>query len=96
MDGSEDRLEERQTLRLTGVEEIANAARSRRSFMIKFGRKAAWVAPVIVTLSARPAMAAASDPSGNPSAGAECVEAGDLCSVDSDCCSNDCRFGVCQ
>jgi hypothetical protein len=91
-----DHSAERPQLRLATQEGKVAPAYPRRSFMIRFGKKAAWVAPVVVTLAAQPAFAGGSNPSGNPSAPAECSDAGELCSVNSDCCSSNCQFGICQ
>jgi hypothetical protein len=66
------------------------AATTRRSFLKRLGRKAVYVTPVVMTLTAQQSRAAAS-PS-NPS----CVPAGGLCSDDTDCCSGTCKQGVCQ
>ena len=88
---------------------------SRRD-VIRRGSKLAFVVPVLMTFSAKDALAAGSNhscyPAGHACPGAEpccnglacnngvcgdpCVETGGLCYGDSDCCSGDCRLGVCQ
>ncbi len=67
---------------------------SRRSFLGDVGKKAAYVTPIVLTLTARQAVALGSNPSDTPSAG--CLEAGSLCGADGDCCSGKCTGGVCE
>jgi HprK-related kinase A len=66
--------------------------RSRRE-LLRAGAKIAYVAPSIVALSATAVYAAGSNPSGICSTA---LNTGELCTTDSDCCSSDCDFGVCQ
>jgi len=65
---------------------------TRRSFLRHLARKAAYVTPVVMTLSAQRARAAA-----NPSApsGAGCAQDGAACVFQSDCCTGLCMMGVC-
>lgn len=65
---------------------------NRRAFLLSVGRRAAWVSPILLTLSARQVRAAGSNPSAAPS----CLGTNESCVVDSDCCSNDCQTGACQ
>lgn len=65
---------------------------SRRD-LLRRGAKLAYVAPVVLTLTAQEAFGGASVPSGACSTG---VQTGGLCNTDTDCCSGDCDLGVCQ
>jgi hypothetical protein len=76
---------------------VANASPmvpARRAFLGDAVRKAAFAMPVIWTLTAQQARAAGSNPSGNPS-GPACMDDGELCTMDSDCCSGNCIAGIC-
>ncbi len=66
--------------------------RPSRREVLRVGAKLAYVAPVIVTLSAHEAFAAGSNPSDVCSTG---VHTGGLCQTDTDCCSRRCSLGVC-
>lgn len=66
--------------------------RSRRD-LLRIGAKVAYVTPTVLMFSATPALAAGSNPSGICSTG---LNTGELCGTDSDCCSKDCDFGICQ
>jgi hypothetical protein len=66
--------------------------RTRRD-MLKVGVKLAYVAPVVLSLSAHQAFAAASNPSGICSTA---KQTGELCETDIDCCSRQCDLGVCK
>lgn len=55
---------------------------TRRGFLGSVGRKALYVAPVILTLSASETALA-----GSP----YCLPSGAACTIDSECCSGDCR-----
>ena len=65
---------------------------SRRE-MLRVGAKLAYVAPSVLTLTARQALAVASNPSGICSTA---MQTGELCETDADCCSKDCDFGLCR
>jgi HprK-related kinase A len=65
---------------------------SRRE-LLRTGARLAYVAPTVLTLSAHEAFAAGSNPSNICSTA---LNSGELCQIDSDCCSKDCDFGVCQ
>ena len=67
----------------------ARSGTTRRSFLKNVGKKALYVTPVVMTLTAQEACAAAS-----PSF-VSCGPAGDPCVVDTDCCSNNCMMGMC-
>jgi hypothetical protein len=54
-------------------------------------KKAAFAVPVVWTLSAQQAFAAGSKPSANPS----CLDAGEPCTLDAECCSESCQMGFC-
>lgn len=69
-----------------------NPQRTRRD-ILKVGVKLAYVAPVVLTLSAHQAFAAASNPSGICSTA---KQTGQLCETDTDCCSRQCDLGVCK
>ncbi len=60
---------------------------SRRDFMTGVGKKALYITPVLLTLSAAQAIA-------SPHA-ASCKTLGGSCSTNSDCCSNSCDTGIC-
>jgi hypothetical protein len=60
---------------------------TRRAFLRSVGRKAIYVAPVLVTLSARDAVASPHAASCKPLAGS--------CDTNDDCCSGNCSGGVC-
>ncbi|MCP4591257.1 MAG: hypothetical protein GY842_10955 [bacterium] len=55
---------------------------TRRAFLNAVGRKAVYATPVLLTLTATPAMATGH--------AASCSPAGSPCSVDHDCCSDNC------
>jgi hypothetical protein len=57
---------------------------TRRAFLCGVGKRAIYIAPVVVALSASQAHAA------SPS----CVPSGEACLLDSDCCSNRCAGGA--
>lgn len=59
----------------------AEPSTTRRTFLRDVGKRAIYVAPVIVALTASQAQAGAS-----PS----CVPSGEYCEQDSDCCSDRC------
>lgn len=69
-----------------------NPLPSRRE-ILRLGAKLAYVAPVVITLSAHEAFAATSNPSGICSTG---KHTGQLCETDSDCCTHQCALGVCR
>lgn len=69
-----------------------NRWRSRRE-VLRLGVKLAYVAPAVVTLSAKDAFAAASNPSGICS---NLLVTGASCNTDDECCSNDCDLGTCR
>ncbi len=58
---------------------------TRRSFLGRVGRKAAYVAPLVLILSASEAAQAAS-----PS----CMPSGGACTVDAECCTGMCNPGM--
>lgn len=62
----------------------ATIGRTRRSFLASAGMKAAFVMPVVWSLTAEPAMAVS---------GGTCSPGGAPCAVDADCCSLDCNVG---
>ncbi len=64
-----------------------------RREMLRVGAKLAYVAPSVLTLSARQVFAAASDPSGICSTA---KHTGQLCETDTDCCSRQCNIGICK
>ncbi len=64
-----------------------------RRDVLRQGRKLAYVVPVVMTLSAQEALAAPSNPSATPSS---CVDSGEACFSDSDCCSGECNVGFCS
>ena len=72
----------------------AAATTSRRGFLGDVGKKAAYVTPIVLTLTARQAVALGSNPSDTPSAA--CLDPGELCGTDEDCCSGKCTGGVCE
>ena len=57
---------------------------------LRRGAKLAYVAPTVISLSARQAFATASNPSGL------CLPSGEICEIDDDCCSAVCDLGVCE
>ena len=65
---------------------------SRRK-MLKRGVKLAYVVPTVMTLTAQEAFAGTSNPSGMSSA---CVQTGEPCETDTDCCSGKCDEGICE
>jgi hypothetical protein len=65
----------------SGRPEEAPRRAARRTFLRDVGKRAIYVAPVVVALTASQAQAAPS-----PS----CVPSGGACEQDSDCCSNRC------
>ena len=67
-----------------GPPEGAAIGRSRRSFLAFAGRKAAFVVPVVWSLTAEPAMAVS---------GGTCSPNGNACAVNADCCSLNCDGG---
>jgi hypothetical protein len=95
MEQRQDRSAPHPRRRSPALEQIIAGTCTRRAFVIQTARKAAWITPVVVSLAAQPAFGGLSNPSGGAS-GAECVEVNEVCTMDSDCCSNDCSFGVCQ
>lgn len=64
-----------------------------RREMLRVGMKLAYVAPTVLSLTAKQAFAAASNPSGICSTA---LQTGQLCGTDADCCSKVCDIGVCQ
>ena len=60
---------------------------SRREFLADVGRKAIYVTPVLLTLSAGHATASPHAASCKPLAGS--------CTTNNDCCSNNCDTGLC-
>ena len=60
---------------------------TRRTFLSDVGRKAAYITPILLTLSAAPAAASSTEPS-------YCTGAGSPCTVNEDCCSNSCGVGT--
>ena len=68
------------------------AQATRRAFLGAVGKKALYVTPVVMTLTAQQAMAAGSNASANPPS---CAGAGEACVIDTDCCSNMCIAGMC-
>lgn len=65
--------------------EGAAIGRTRRSFLASAGKKAAFVMPVVWSLTAEPAMAVS---------GGTCSPGGNACAVDADCCSLNCNGGT--
>ena len=65
---------------------------TRRDFLGRVGKRAAFIVPVVWTLTAQDAQAAGSNPSASPS----CVPHGGLCAMDSDCCSGNCTGNECD
>ncbi len=61
---------------------------TRRSFLGNVGKKTAYITPVLLTLTAAPAMATGH--------AASCAPAGGSCTTDNDCCSNSCTGGICD
>jgi hypothetical protein len=72
----------------------ADSGATRRGFLGDIGKKTAYITPVVLTLTAQRALALGSHPSANPSA--ECLDTGELCEDDPDCCSGQCTGGVCE
>jgi hypothetical protein len=89
MDGSSDRREDRGLADGSGKDAAPSLSRRR---LLCWGKRAAFVVPVVWTLTASQALAAGSNPSATPS----CLGTGELCSTDSDCCSGKCKKGVCK
>jgi hypothetical protein len=56
--------------------------RTRRRFLTDGGKKAAFIAPVVLSLTAQPAMAAS---------GESCSAYGAACEVNEDCCTLNCH-----
>ncbi|HRX83949.1 MAG TPA: hypothetical protein P5572_02905 [Phycisphaerae bacterium] len=67
--------------------EATPAATSRREFLVGVGAKAVYITPVLLTLSATPAVASPHAVSCKPLAGS--------CTTNHDCCSNNCDTNVC-
>ena len=59
-----------------------------RRALLRGAATAAWIVPVVWTLTAQQAQAAPSGP--------QCATDGELCSADADCCSNDCQGFACN
>jgi len=72
-------------------DEGLRSATTRRGFLGGAGKKAAFVVPVVWTMSAQKTMAGGSNPSANPS----CATGDEICVTNTDCCSNVCAFGRC-
>ena len=72
---------------LNVVETGSVKCKSRRAFFADVGKKVAYVPPVLLTFSARQALASAHAASCKPLAGP--------CSSYEDCCSNNCNTGIC-
>ncbi len=70
----------------------AGPLRTRRE-ILRAGAKLVYVAPTVLTLSAREALAVASNPSGVCSTA---VNTGGLCETDTDCCTRRCTLGICD
>lgn len=61
---------------------------TRRAFFGDVGKKAAYITPVLLTLSASSAAAGSRNPS--------CQRTGSPCTIDDDCCGSlTCTFSVC-
>lgn len=60
----------------------AGDVRTRRTFLADAGKKAAFVAPVVLSLTAQPAFAAS---------GESCSAYGAACEVNEDCCDLNCH-----
>jgi len=60
---------------------------NRREFLVKVGRKAVYLPPLVLSLSATPAFASPHS--------ASCKPLGGSCDSNDDCCSNNCNSGVC-
>jgi hypothetical protein len=75
-----------------GTDRAGPRLASRRD-VLRAGAKLAYVAPAVLTLSAGDAFAAISNPSAFCSTA---LHSGELCETDSDCCSKNCDFGVCE
>ena len=76
----------------TAAEDTTDAlTTTRRAFLGRTSTKAAFIVQAVWTLTAQQAMAAGSKASANPS----CLEAGEPCVLDADCCSNMCTVGMC-
>ena len=68
-----------------------SAPTSRRSFIVGVGKKAAYITPIVMTLTAAPAVASAH--------AASCKTTGQPCTRNPSCCSNVCGNaipGVCD
>lgn len=63
--------------------------RTRREALLAAGKRAAYAAPLVISLSLATRRAAASD-----GTGASCVPSGDPCTTHEECCSNLCDIGV--
>ncbi|MCK4659749.1 MAG: hypothetical protein KAV82_09540 [Phycisphaerae bacterium] len=65
------------------------ATTTRRTFLSSVGKKTAYITPVLLTLTASPAMAS------NPHH--SCARTGSPCGVDDDCCGSlTCTGGICD
>jgi hypothetical protein len=60
---------------------------TRRAFLAGVGRKAVYVTPIVLTLSANSAFASPHS--------ASCKQLGGSCTTNNDCCSNNCTESVC-
>jgi len=89
---TEQQADIRPTASLEGTTDAPTT--TRRAFLGKTGTRVAFIMPAVWTLTARQALAAGSNPSGNPSGGG-CAEAGEPCVIDSDCCDGMCMMGMC-
>jgi hypothetical protein len=72
-------------LEASSEEAEAAAGTSRRTFLGNVGKRAAFVVPIVMTLTAEQARAAPS-----------CAPNGAACTSDSDCCSNKCTAMSCE
>ncbi|MCH7701290.1 MAG: nucleotidyltransferase family protein [Planctomycetes bacterium] len=82
-----DRARHSPTGRLGTTGGAEPALASRRRFLSGVSKKALYLTPVVMTLTAQQAGAAPS-----PS----CLPSGATCTFDEDCCSDDCVSGMCQ
>ncbi len=85
---SEDRPRVSGPSRTSDTVEAASAA-TRRSFLRGVGKKAVYMAPVFLALSASDAHAASGE------FDSTCGDEGSPCTVDADCCSNMCMGSMC-